>query len=382
VKPKRPAAAVTAAPPAPSANPVKPVAALALPAAPAPGGFWQAWQNFWFTPRSPLGLHALRVLAGLLFVAWLLPFAGQQEALFSLDGWFDREAYLEASRLNEPPPVPLGWSLLYATGGNAALVHVFYWGALVVFLLFTLGVATRLTSILTWVLIVSFLANPATRFEADYLLALLAFYLMIGYVLLGQWSTQPTPLARALGGRDTWLFGAGNQADADRPSYAANLAVRLLQVHFALVVLSSALHKLQFGAWWSGVALWYPLHGPFTTSESDIRSLAVHRGSYLFLLSLVQYAVLAWQLAFPLYAWRPGRFRWLLLGGAVLGWLGCWFIYHAPLFGPVYVIGCLSYLRPEEWQALRARLSGVLRRGAGNAAPTSQPQPAATAIRR
>ena len=47
------------------------------------------------------------------------------------------------------------------------------------------------------------------------------------------------------------------------PSIAANLTVRLVQVHFAIVLVVSGLHKLQFGDWWSGVAWWYPLNPPF-----------------------------------------------------------------------------------------------------------------------
>ena len=78
----------------------------------------QAWQRVWFSPTAPVGLHVLRVLAGLLFIGWLLPFAGEVEALFGLAGWFDQTAYLEASRLAEPPPVPLSWSLLYVAGTN------------------------------------------------------------------------------------------------------------------------------------------------------------------------------------------------------------------------------------------------------------------------
>ena len=67
----------------------------AAPAAPA--GLVRSWVSFWFAPRDPLGLHALRVLTGLVLLGWLLPFAGHQEALFGLDGWFDLQAYQEKS---------------------------------------------------------------------------------------------------------------------------------------------------------------------------------------------------------------------------------------------------------------------------------------------
>jgi hypothetical protein len=141
-----------------------------------------------------------------------------------------------------------------------------------------------------------------------------------------------------------------------RPSYAANLALRLLQVHFALVVVVSGLHKLQFGDWWSGMAFWYPLHPPLETTADTLRADAAHRDAYLFFLSLAQYVVLAWQICFPLFAWR-NRLRPVLLIGALLGWAGSVFLYREPLFGPVLCIGCLSYLTAAEWQALRGRLT-------------------------
>ena len=61
----------------------------------------RSWVDFWFSPIDPRGMHGIRVLAGVLFIAWLLPFAGQLDAMFGLDGWFDQQAYRDAARLPE-----------------------------------------------------------------------------------------------------------------------------------------------------------------------------------------------------------------------------------------------------------------------------------------
>jgi hypothetical protein len=128
-----------------------------------------------------------------------------------------------------------------------------------------------------------------------------------------------------------------------------------VQLHFALVVVVSGLHKLQFGDWWAGVALWYPLHPPFQTTLADVRKLASEANGYLGFLSAVQYAMLAWQLGFPLFAWRQQWWwRAVLLGGAVVGWAGLAFVYGLPLFGPFLFIACLAYLSPAEWRTLLA----------------------------
>jgi hypothetical protein len=307
-------------------------------------------------------LHVLRVLAGLLFLGWLLGFAGYQQDLFGVDGWFDAQAYREAGRLSVNTPAPVSWSLLYLCGHNAALLHAIYWGGVGVLVLFTLGVATRITSVLTWVVVASFLANPATSFDADYLLNVIAFYLMIGYLLLGQWSGHLSPRQR--------LFGAWRST---RPSRAAGLTLRLLQVHFAIVMVVSGLHKLQFGDWWAGVAYWYPLNPPFEVTRESLRAQAPHAQDTLALLSLLQYVALAWQLTFPLFAWRQ-RWKFVLLAGGVAGWLGSVVIYRQPLFGPILLLACLCYLRPEDWRrlgALKTRLVGLLqsRRQVSSSAP-------------
>jgi hypothetical protein len=293
-------------------------------------------------------LHALRVLAGLVFLAWLLGFAGHQHALFGLGGWFDSQAYREAARLPGGTPAPVGWSILYLCGTSKAMLTAVYWGSLAVLMLFTLGVWTRLTAVLTYVVVASFSANPALAYDGDYLLILVAFYLMVGYVLLGQWGRPLSLAARLLGPADTILFRHRQGRPA---SHAATLAVRLLQLHFAIVVLSSGLHKLQFGDWWSGLGLWYPLHPPLETTRASLKAHAGDLPRYFFVLSLAQYVMLAWQLGFPVFAWRP-RWRVVLVGGAVVGWLGSLLVYGLPLFGPVLLLASLSYLTPAEWQSL------------------------------
>jgi hypothetical protein len=135
---------------------------------------------------------------------------------------------------------------------------------------------------------------------------------------------------------------------------AANLALRLLQVNFALIMVVDGLHKLQFGDWWAGLALWFPLH-PRMEMKPGLAGSAAEAQVNLALLGLGTYAVLAWQIAFPVFAWRP-RWRPLLIGGALIGWLGCAFLYRVPAFGPALLAGCLSYVSTAEWHRLGALL--------------------------
>src|SRR5262249_22684636 len=146
-----------------STSPVPAPRKVAVAAETVARPFWQrvvaTWASFWFHATPPVGLHAIRVLSCLLFIAWLLPFIGQVDSFCGRHGWFDLEARLEASRSTQEPPMPIGWSLLYAAGNNATFVQVFYWASLAIFAAFGFGLATRLTSVLTWVAVISLQAS-------------------------------------------------------------------------------------------------------------------------------------------------------------------------------------------------------------------------------
>jgi hypothetical protein len=345
------------------------------PVAPITNGPIRAWTRFWFTATDPIGLHVVRFATGLVLLAWLLPLAGDVDALFGLQGWFDRQAYREAARLVDGPPQPITWSVLYLVGSKPGLLTAVYWMAIAVLVLFTAGLWTRLTAVLTWLIVASFTASPAFGPDADSLLLILALYLMVGYVFLDLTDRDQSLATRILGARNTFLFGrrslTGNLPE--RQSVAANVALRLLQVHFAIVMLVSGLHKLQFGDWWTGLALWYPLNPVMEMTASTAGSPA-QVSSNLMVLGLAAYAVLAWQISFPAFAWRP-RWRPVLLGGALIGGIGCAFLYRVTVFGPALVAACLSYVSAREWQQLFALLTLIpgLRRIASRLPGTSEP---------
>jgi hypothetical protein len=98
------------------------------------------------------------------------------------------------------------------------------------------------------------------------------------------------------------------------------------------------------------------LYRPGETTLEMARAQAAHATEFLFVISLAAYAALAWQIAFPLYAWRP-RWRPVLLGGALVGWLGTAFLYRLPLVGPALFIGCLAFVSAEGWLRLFSRLA-------------------------
>lgn len=344
---------------------------------PAPGN---AWTRFWFTPIPTTGLRVTRILSGLLFCAWLLSFLGHQTEFFSLNGWLDARGYQDVQR-QPNMGAPVGWSILFLAGDNAQVFQALYWGSLGLLALFTLGIATRVTGICAWVIVVSFLANPVTSYEGDYLLAILAFYLMLAHCFLGLWQANLSGWDYLLGpwfmllkyflGRwkanlSVWECILGSRHDfvlagwffprdgaEQPPSYAANFMMRLLQIHFVIILVTSALHRLQIAEWWSGVAFWFPLHPPFETTPESLQRDIDRPILTLICLSATQYAALGWQLALPTFAWREGwMWRTVLIGGAAIYWLGVFFVFKLPLFGPFVFVCCLSFLDSKDWAAI------------------------------
>ncbi len=324
-----------------------------------------AWTRFWFAAIPQTGMRLLRVFAGLIFLGWLLAFVGQRQALLSVNGLvgFDAHSVLRGPEYEGAGPI--GWSILYLANGNPAAFEAIYWGSIAVLLLFTLGVATRVTGVATWVIVVSFLYNPAASYEGDYMLAILAFYLMLGHLFAGFWNGDLSLAEKFLGSKRDFVFANvafGPEADLPAPSMSANWMMRMMQIHFVIIMLANGLNKLQISDWWAGVAFWYPLHPPIQVTIDSIMRERPTAVSTLFWLSLLQYAAIAWQIGFPTFAWKPGWPRAVLLGGAAVYWLGMAFMFRLPLFGPFVMIGCLSFLRPEEWAAVADRMTGWMKR--------------------
>lgn len=328
------------------------------------GGLFRAWSRFWFAAADPFGLHLVRVCFGLLLLAWLLPLAGSVEAFFGLTGWFDRQAYVEAGRLPlGGMPKPISWSLLYLCGASASALQTMYWASIAVLVLFTLGIATRITAVLSWLVVVSFTATPAFDDELEAFLLMFSFYLALGYLLLGLRDWKLSWTQRILGSWDTLFLGRlfRRPTGGASESIGANLAMRLLQVHFAVLVVTSGLHKLQVGEWWAGLAHWYYLYPPFEATIAKVRAgMSGSQGdAVLMQLNAAAYATIAWQLAFPLFAWRTGWWRLVLVGGTVAGWLGLALIYRMPLIGPAFAIGCLGYLSARDWSFVGSILQRI-----------------------
>src|SRR5262249_2537999 len=215
------------------------------------------------------------------------------------------------------------WSIWYHVT-DPTWMMVWHLGILVVMLLFTLGVATRITSALTWAAALCYIQRDFTvLYGVDTMMNLALFYLMLGPSgaafsvdrLLARWWK-----ARQSGAR----LGSLLERTSPPPLISANLVQRVMQLHFCLIYLAAGTSKLQGPAWWSGTALWgcmanyefAPMH--LALYNNFIIWLSKHRPMWELTLSGQAVFTLFLELGFPILVWVRRLLPWMIAGAVML----------------------------------------------------------------
>ncbi len=212
-------------------------------------------------------------------------------------------------------------------------IHFLFIGAT---LLFTLGLGTRVTSVLAWFSMLCYVhRSPVSLFGYDTMIVILLTYLMLGpsgaAFSLDRW-IKTWWRKRKLNFQDLseeekeQLVEQNNQI---KSSIIANIAIRGLQIHVCFVYAAAGLAKLKGPKWWTGDAVWYtfanyefaPLASPIYL---DILTFLTQNLLVLkIFLALGTYFTLFFEICYPFLIWSP-RTRWLMLSMAALlhGFIG------------------------------------------------------------
>src|SRR5262245_57225217 len=219
----------------------------AMPPQPARSGLLtnilRGWNKFWFTPASPLPLGLIRICTGFVILYIHAIYSLDLLALVGPEGWIDHKTITEFRTGTQFYPIPGGWpsdgspddmfsttpsqglpswSVYFHITDTTAIVacHI---GFLIAMAMFTVGFATRVTSVLAWVGVISYIQRtPTTVFGMDTMMNILMVYLMIG----------PSGATLSV---DRWIQKwrarkEGREPDPVQPSVMANFAIRLMQV--------------------------------------------------------------------------------------------------------------------------------------------------------
>jgi hypothetical protein len=229
---------------------------------------------------------------------------------------------------------PWQWSWFFAFSSPTA-VRVLVLITLLAAACLAAGLATPVAA---WVALVGFLAavnrTPLTVFGFDDALGMLLIPVAIG----------PSGAVLSLDRR------LGFATSGDEPSVAANIALRLLQVHLCVVYFFSGIAKLLGASWWEGTALW----GAAANSRYrtlDLTWLARHP----LLVNMLTLTAVYWEVSYPAIVW-PRLTRRLAIAMGIFVHLGIGLAMGMKEFALAMIAANLAFVPATTWRSLLLRL--------------------------
>ncbi|MBA4016225.1 MAG: HTTM domain-containing protein [Pirellula sp.] len=289
------------------------------------------WNRFWFTPSDVATLALVRIGAGaMLFYTHFVWGLGFRDFL-SPEGLLPRttfDAYYGAN-------AGYAFTHLWMFRSPAALwtAHL---AALAVFAMFAAGLFTRVTSILTCLLTLSYIHRlPLVLFGTDQLNAMLALYLALAPC------GQAYSLDRWRAARKRERYGAGGPLPDAPPSTTANIAARLIQLHMCAIYFFAGIGKLQGDSWWAGYALWG------AAANMEYRTVDLTWLAHVpVLMALLTQLTAYWELFFCVLIW-PRLLRPLMLFVALALHLSIGICMGLMTFGLIMPIAVYAFVPPE-----------------------------------
>ena len=287
-----------------------------------------AWHQFWFDPVDAYCLGIIRLLTGWMLVYNLLVWGIDLQAFFGINGLQPLQTIIDFHR-NDPVfsfwfYVPEHW------------IFAAHWTCVGIAVLFFLGVATRVTSILAFVITISYsIRVPVANFGLDQILGMLCLYLAIGpsgaCLSFDRWWKQ-------------WRARSQNtEASAGRYS-SARVALRLIQIHMCVIYFWAGLAKLKGDSWFTGEAMWRVL------ASEEYQTMDLTWMAWVpWLPYLVAHVTVIWEMTFCILIWNRKFRPWMLLIGTGMhvgigAFLGMW------TFGLVMTYAYFAFSDPAAWR--------------------------------
>lgn len=293
--------------------------------------FGAAWNEFWFRPSDPYVLCVMRIATGLVALYMYAIFGLDLVEFFGAGGLVP----VDVVEVHDAGWYGLSYFRLMTTPGELLVTH---YAGLVVLALFTVGLFTRVTSVLSLIVVLDYVhrARVLTS-QPEVLLCMLLVYLCLAPC--GRYLSIDAYRARRRQAQDV---ARGRQVDRGRFSLGAAIATRLIQVHLAAIVLSSTLSMLTAAVWWQGDAIWWIVARP----EARIIDLAALLHGHPFLVNALTHGVVLVGLTFPVLIWvrllRP-----LVLAVAMATWIFLALATGLVTFGVLMLTASLAFVDPE-----------------------------------
>jgi hypothetical protein len=285
----------------------------------------------------PHTLAAVRILTGLML------FYSHFVLTLDLDAFLGKNAWVTASMAATLNTSVDGsrWTLSYLDYVDSPpMLWTLHIAALVVLAMFTAGLFTRVTSILSFVITLSYCHRlTGALFGLDQINLFLVMYLMLA----------PCGAVWSL---DRWIAGRRGSTPAVGPSASVTVATRLLQLHLCVIYLFGGIDKAKGDLWWDGSAVW------FAIANLEYQSLNLTwLVDYPWLVAMLTHATLFWEVFYPVLIW-PKLTRPIFLAMAVAVHGGIALALGMKTFGLVMIIANLAFVTPELTERVAGALSG------------------------
>jgi hypothetical protein len=297
-----------------------------------------AWDRFWFTPEQPYTLALIRILGGAMLFYTHLVWTLDLGAFLGPQGWLPPETVALLNQGEAGAPI-FAWSYL-AEVQSPALVWTLHLAGLVVLAMLVVGLWSRVTSVLAFVIAVSYCHRlTGSLFGLDQINVFIAMYLMLGP-------------SGAIWSVDRWLANRRSNAAAITvpSSIGANIAIRLLQLHLCVIYLFGGIGKMRGEWWWDGSAVWLAVAN-YEYQSLDMTWL----GHWPWLIALLAHVTIFWETFYCFLIW-PKLTRPICLAMAVAVHGGIGLFLGMPTFGLAMLIGNVAFVPTEVVRAVVAWL--------------------------
>src|SRR5579884_733522 len=326
----------------------------------------RAVERFFFEPSDPTTLGLMRIFAGILILYVQLVYCIGLTDYFGPYAWISNDVTKFVRTDNPIQGPPSGWKDGWESDGewmkgqsmwsiyyhveDPKWIWVIHLSIMVVMLLFTVGLWTRVTSVLTWIGSLMYLhriMQPGMLFGMDTMTNIGLFYLMFA----------PCGAALSL---DRWLkvrrerqrLGSKYVPQPPEPMVSATFATRLLQMNFCLIYFAAGTSKLMGTSWWNGTApngfLLNYSFAPFDVPAyvDFLERLVKHRFLWELFCAIGVVGTLFLELGFPFLVWNRHT-RWFMVCGSVVFHTLIALLMGLVTFSLMMLVLVLAFVPPE-----------------------------------
>ncbi|MBI5968305.1 MAG: HTTM domain-containing protein [Deltaproteobacteria bacterium] len=303
------------------------------------------WDQFWFKPQTPLPMAIFRILFGLVLLENLL-----------VHLWPDFDIYYSKHNLIPIQDMIAGYwhsdhmfdVLLMMPNENPYIYGTFY-VLTAATVCMTLGLFTRLSSWLVFLLLMSFGHHFELNQNAgDNYMRIAA--MCIAFSSAGD-ALSLDRLFKTL--KQDW------RVTGFHPVYTAPWAQRLLQLQLMIAYFHTWLCKIEGAHWNDGTAVYYAVR-----YDDVIRFPMPHFLDQLWFYQLSTWGTLVIEfIIWNLIWWRPARY-WVILTGVLLH-LGIEYFMNLPMFEWNFMFTYLLFVYPEDFTRLAEKIKAMVRRNFG-----------------